>query len=246
MLSVINPHFTQFADFVKSIHYQFDKGGAVIFKQRNELRVFDVQGEPLNVKRFRAPHLFNRIIYTFFRKTKAQCSYQNALRLKELGIETPEPAAFILTKRNGLLSYSYYVSRQVAYNRNMYEFGEGGIEGREHILEAFVDFTVKMHEKGIYHKDFSPGNILFKEEKGEVTFCLVDINRMRFRPVTVLQGSANLARLWGQKPFFDFIVRRYAEKRHADAEKCLKVALQARKNFWKRYTRRHPLPFTWD
>ena len=246
MKIVENPQQIQFSEFVKTIHRQFDKEGSVIYKSRNEIRVFEVNGTLLNVKKFRTPHLFNRIIYTFFRLPKAQRSFQYAIRLKEMGIETPEPVAYILTKRGGLLYYSYYISRQVDYNRTMYEFGEGGISGREHILESFAEFTATIHEKGVYHKDYSPGNILFKEENGEVKFCIVDINRMKFGSVPVSRGCANFARLWGQKPLFNLIAKKYAETRQSDVEECMKWVLAARKRFWTKFTKKRPLPFTSD
>ncbi len=240
---VINPQQIQFADFVQAIHRRFDKEGTVIFKNRNEIRVFEVNGISINVKRFHTPYLINRIIYTFLSRSKAKRSYQFALQLRDMGIDTPEPVAYICIKRGGLLDESYYISRQADYPRNMYEFGQGGIIGREHILEAFATLTASLHEKGIFHKDYSPGNILFKEENGAVSFCLVDINRMRFGPVSIRQGCANFARLWGQRPFFELVVRKYAEIRQADSTLCIQQALQARCKFWKRYTRKHPVPF---
>jgi len=246
MKIVENPQQKQFAGFIKTIHRQFDKGGALIHKRRNEVRVFEVNGTSINVKKFRAPRLFARVIYTFFRLPKAQRSFQYALKLKEKGIGTPEPVAYILMKRGGVLHESYYISRQSDYNRNMYEFGKGGVDGREHILEAFAEFTAGVHEKGVLHKDYSPGNILFKEENGAVKFSIVDINRMRFGTVSVSQGCSNFARLWGQQPVFEVVMRKYAEKRRADPAQCLKKALHARAKFWHRYARKRSLPFEWD
>ena len=243
MKIVKNMQHQPLAAFVETVHFQFEKTGTVIYKQRNEIRVLDVNGYAINVKRFKVPHLLNRIVYTFFRSSKAQRSYQYAFRLKDMGIETPEPVAYILTKRHGLLHYSYYISRQADYDRNLYEFGKGGIAGREYLLDAFAAFTAELHEKGVYHKDYSPGNILFKDENGEVGFCLVDLNRMRFGKVSVLRGCANFARLWGQKSFFEYVIRKYAQIRHADPEQCLKIALKERRKYWKRYARKRQLPF---
>ena len=243
MKIVIHPQLAQFSDFVKTVPWQFDKGGRVIYKKRNEIRVFDVQGCQLNVKRFQIPHLINRIVYSFFRPSKAERSYQYALRFRKMAIETPQPVAYILIKSGGFLYDSYFISLQADYNRTMYEFGEGGVKGRVHILESFAAFTAAIHEKGIFHKDYAPGNILFKEENGAVQFCLVDLNRMRFGAVSVRKGCANFARLWGQQPFFDVVVRKYAEIRGADPAACLKSVLQARKKFWKRYTRKYPWPY---
>ena len=243
MKIVSNPQLAQFSDFIQSVPVQFDKGGTVIYKDRNEIRVFDVNGSPLNVKRFKTPILFNRLIYTFFRPSKAKRSFQYALKLIEKGIETPQPVAYILIKKWGLLYDSYYISRHADYNRTFYEFGKGGVEGREHILNVFAVFTADLHEKGVLHKDYSPGNILFKEENGAVMFSLVDINRLRLGDVPVHKGCLNFVRLWGQQPFFEIVVRKYAEIRGADPEACLKSTLRARKKFWKRYARKRGMPF---
>ncbi len=246
MKIVENPQQSRFSDFVKSIHFQFDKGGTVIYKQRNEIRVFDVNGIPVNVKRFRVPGFLNRIVYSFFRPSKARRSFQYAMKLREKGIETPEPIAYILIKRGGLLYYSYYISKQVDYDHTLYEFGKGGISGREHILNAFAAFTARLHQKGVFHEDYSPGNILFKEKANEVEFCLVDINRIRFHNVSMHEGCSNFARLWGQEPFFRFVAKRYAEKRNFNPEECVKLVLSARERFWKKFTRKRPLPFMSD
>ena len=246
MKIVENIHQKQFSDFVKDIHLQFDKEGTIIFKKRNEIRVFDVGGVMLNVKRFHVPAFFNRIIYTFFRLSKAQRSYQNAVKVKEKGIETPEPVAYIITKRGGLLHYSYYISRQADHNRTMYEFGKGGIEGREHILDKFAEFTAYLHNTGVYHKDYSPGNILFKECDKGVEFCVVDINRMFFGDVSISLGCSNFARLWGQEPLFRLVAGKYAELKNIETEKCVKSVLAARSKFWKKFTSKRPLPFASD
>ena len=246
MKIVSNPQLKQYLEFANAIPLQFEKGGLVLQKKRNEIRIFEVNGAVLNVKRFKVPHMMNRIIYTFFRLSKAQRSFQYALKLKEMGIETPQPVAYILIKRWGLLHDSYYISMQVDYNPTMYEFGKGDVENRKHILEAFAIYTAGIHEKGIFHKDYSPGNILLKEDNGTITFCMVDINRMRFGDVSAMKGCANFARLWGTQPVFDIVVRKYAAIRGADPEKCLQYALQARKKYWRKYACKYTVPFALD
>jgi glycosyltransferase involved in cell wall biosynthesis len=235
-----------FDPFIQSIHSTFDRGGRTIYKQRNEIKVFEVNGVSLNVKRYKTPHFPNRLVYTFFRPTKAERAYRYALKLLEKGIDTPEPVACILTKRNGLIHSSYFISKQVDYEHTFYEFGSGGIAGREHVLTAFAGYTAGLHEAGVYHRDYSPGNILFRTGNDGVRFCLVDINRMQFGHVSVRKGCANFARLWGQEPMFRLLAKSYAEARGADAEQCVRWALDYRNQFWKQFTRKRPLPFPPD
>ena len=61
----------------------------MIYKGRNELKEFDVEGKKLIVKSYQLPHLLNRIIYNFFRASKAKRSYSYALMLRKLGIGSP-------------------------------------------------------------------------------------------------------------------------------------------------------------
>ena len=164
MASSIDVTLTPDADeplrrFVHSLPETFEQGGRVIYRQRNEIRVFDLpDGRQINVKRYRVPPLPLRFVYTFFRAPKAQRAYDYALRLRQAGIETPTPLACLIERQGGLLRRSYFVSEQVPHDRNFYEFGRGGIDGREDILRAFARFTARVHEAGFLHADYSPGN----------------------------------------------------------------------------------------
>jgi glycosyltransferase involved in cell wall biosynthesis/tRNA A-37 threonylcarbamoyl transferase component Bud32 len=243
----INPAYANLTDFVTSVPERFERNeGTVIYKGRNEIRVFEVDGEKINVKRYHKPFIINRIIYTFFRPSKARRAFVYARSLLAKGINTPEPIACIIINKTGLISDSYFISKHVDCERNMYEFGSGGIEGREHIIAALAVFTAKMHEQGILHRDYSPGNILFGIDNGEAEFCVVDINRMRFGKVSVSAGCRNFARLWGQKPFFELLASKYAEARGADSAYCVRTVLKARERFWRRYAMKRPLPFAFD
>ena len=114
------------------------------------------------------------------------------------------------------------------------------------IIAQFAALAARMHEQGILHRDFSPGNILFDQVEGKWRFSLVDTNRMYFGPVSVRRGCENFARLWGQTCFFELLALKYAEARGANAADCLKWMLSARKKFWLRYIRRHGRPFAID
>ena len=101
------------------------------------------------------------------------------MTLGKLGIGTPEPIAYIEERAGGLLRRRYYVCR----------YWEGDVVGGwEHkmsdsgaMLESLARFTLTLHQKGVYHKDFSQGNILYRRDKdGGFEFVLVDINRMLF------------------------------------------------------------------
>ena len=81
--------------------------------------------------------------------------------------------------QSGLLSHSYYIC--------CYDGGEtvrslmdGKVEGNEDKLSAFARYTAALHQAGILHLDYSPGNILIHQnDADEYSFSLVDVNRMQ-------------------------------------------------------------------
>lgn len=105
--------------------------------------------------------------------------------------------------------------------------------------------AAKMHTAGILHKDFSPGNLLWRQDPVtlDVDFCLVDINRMRFGKVSVKQGAENFARLWGQPEMFRLMADEYARLRGADPVQTLKWMSDARNRFWGRFSKRHHVKY---
>ncbi|MDR0538730.1 MAG: lipopolysaccharide kinase InaA family protein [Tannerellaceae bacterium] len=247
MIKIIHPDFELLeGDLLCAIgRFDDDDAGVVVYKARNTIKVFDIFHRAVNIKRYRRPALFNRFVYTFIRKPKALRAYINSCRLLSRGFPTPRPIACIVRKRRGLIDLSYYISEQQSFSRNMYEFGSGGLVGREEIVRAFTRFTAALHEAGITHLDYSPGNILFEIIDGSPAFCLVDTNRMSIRSgaVGIRSGCANFARLWGQDEMFEFIAREYAEARCADVNDCRRWVFRYRRAFWNRYAKKHKVPF---
>jgi len=242
----INPAYKQFSSFVENAPEFFDKEGVTIYKSRNEIKVFEVNGIKLNVKQYKIPFFLNRIIYTFFRQSKARRAYDYAFRLLSLHFETPDPVAYIIIKKSGLIYRSYFISLQSSYSHTMYEFGEGPIVGREKIITDLARYTAKMHSAGIIHCDYSPGNILFEFAEDETKFSLVDINRMKFdQQISVKRGCKNFARLWGKEDFFNLIAEEYAKERNVDEGFCRHWVFHYRKKFWDLYAKRHEVPFDW-
>jgi hypothetical protein len=94
----------------KTIREIFSDNDHSIHKARNELKIIEQGGIKTVVKSFKIPHLLNRIVYTFFRKSKAYKSYHNALYLKELGVSTPPPIALIEFFSLTLLADSFFFS----------------------------------------------------------------------------------------------------------------------------------------
>lgn len=232
---VIAPKHEKYQEFVEGLDEFFHNEGTTIYQERNEIKTFVLDnGVTLNAKRFRVPNPINRFVYATFRKPKAVRAFQNALHLRDLGINTPEPVGYIIYSSPLCIRHSYLVTFQSPLSRTMYEFGDSDLEGREGIVRAFARFTADLHRKGVYHRDFSPGNILFDEvAPGQYSFCLVDINRVSFLPVSLEAGCRNLCRLWGREEFFSILADEYAMAMNADKGTVKRLIFKYHKRFWK-------------
>lgn len=246
MKIILNPAFESLRAFVESIPQIFEKEGRTIYEGRNEIKVFQVNGMEVNVKRYRVPILLNRVVYSFFRKTKGIRAFSYPLQILNKGFETPEPIAYIEIKKCGLIHHSFFISMQSPYAHTFYEFGNATAEQYEEIAKAFASYTAKLHDAQIYHKDYSPGNILFDKIDGEYHFSLVDINRMSFGEVSMQKGCANFARLWGSTGFFELLATEYAKARGLDTKECIRLVLDARRKFWIKFRKKHVVKFNLD
>ena len=177
----VNTASEHLRDFAERLPELFDREGEVLHAGRNTIKAFEAEGERLVVKRFKRPNLLRAVIYTFFRRSKARRSYEHAVRLRALGVDSPEPVAWSEYRRRGLLCDSYYVSRRSDYTPLSQTTARFPAAGTLPVLEAFARFAVQLHEKGIEHRDFNHGNILWdRTPAGAYRFQLIDINRMHF------------------------------------------------------------------
>ena len=164
------------ADFMQTLPGFFTGGGTIIHNARNQIRVFDVNGRKINVKKFCIPPIVNRILYSLgWRTPKAVSTYKNAQEILKRGFHTPAPYGYRIERKGGLLNFSYFVSEQ---QDNMRPIRDGGNDPA--LITAVAEYTAALHAKGLFHRDYTPGNILYRVENGKYYFSLVDINRFRF------------------------------------------------------------------
>ncbi|WP_457743401.1 hypothetical protein [Sulfurimonas sp.] len=221
----LNPPFkNEFQDFLLNIQNYFQQNNNSIHKARNELKVLAYKNSEIVVKSFKVPNLIRRIYYTFFRDTKAKKSYDNSIKI---GAFTPDPIGYIEFFSTGLLDESYFVAKKFSYDFTIKEpIVNKELSDRDVIFKAFASFTYELHQNNIYHKDYSPGNILIKKEKDDYIFKIVDINRMEFKPLSLDERLKNFAKLWLLDEDLTTIITKYAELIDEDKETCITIALR--------------------
>lgn len=231
MKIIINPKYQRLHEFIESVPQCFQNSGTSIYEGRNQLKEYDVKGIKLVVKSYKKPILINRFIYSYIRPSKARRAYEYGLKVVEKGFDTPCPVAYVEVKNVGFLTQSYFISLKCDYTRLMREFCDGVPEGKEDILLAFARFTAEMHNAGIYHKDYSAGNILFEKDAKGIRFSIVDINRMKFGFVDEETGYENFYRLWFKDEAFRIVGKEYGKARGYDPEKAMERVLYYKNKF---------------
>ena len=228
----------EYVKLLTNIREYFKDSTNSIHKARNEIKILDYENQKLVVKAFKVPNFINKIVYTFFRGTKAKKSYENSLRISNF---VPQAIGYIEFRKFGLLSDSYFISEQFEYDFTIREVILGAdFKNRENIFREFAKFTYLLHEEGILHKDYSPGNILIKQSENSYELKIVDINRMEFKDLNRDERLKNFSQLWVQDSDLKIIIDEYSKLIDEDSQTCLETAIhysqkhKDRKNFKKR------------
>lgn len=234
----LNKSYGKFQDFLINIKEYFEANNETIHKARNELKIINHNGIDTVVKAFKVPNSINKIAYTYLRDSKAKKSYEYSM---QIGRFTPTPIGYIEFYEKNLLSQSYFVSEKFEYDFTIREpLLQKDFTNQENIFKQFARFTFDLHESGILHKDYSPGNILIKQNQDEYIFKIVDINRMEFKKLNLEERLKNFSQLWALDQYLTIIIKEYAALVKEDEPKCLDIALKYsqkhkdKKNFKKR------------
>ncbi|MEH6536574.1 MAG: Kdo domain containing protein [Psychroserpens sp.] len=239
----IHENYKQHDAFLDDIIINYDTKGEDFGNQdRNSLKLFKLEEKTLNVKSFRIPNLINQIAYRFFRKSKAQRSFEYGKWLQSLDIGTPQPVAYYEFKTWFLFKKSYYISEQLDCDLTYRELTtDFEYPNHEEILRAFTRFTFSLHEKKVHFLDHSPGNTLIKKVGDVYEFYLVDLNRMEFKPLDFDTRIKNFAKLTTHKWMVEMMSEEYAKCSGANYEEVFHLMWTYTEEFQNRYHRKKRL-----
>jgi hypothetical protein len=235
----------KFKDLQERIVFLIDhfliEGKILVNGQRNIIKLFEFEEITLSIKSFKKPNLINKIVYRYFRKSKARRSFEFASKLMEMQIGTPQPVAFFENYDFIGLKDSYYVCEHL---ENVFEFREivqnEAFENRDFIIRKFAQFTFEMHEKGIEFLDHSPGNTLIRKNNDvSYSFFLVDLNRMQFHETMNFQTRMkNLSKITHKKDMIAVMSNEYAKLSGDDENTVFETMWKLTSDFQYRFHRK--------
>lgn len=213
---------------------------------RNVIKLFQLDAATINIKSFKIPNLINKVVYHYFRRSKAERSYSFALQLLEKGIGTPHPIAYAEQFAFlGLLNKSYYVSEHLVTELTFRELVDNSdYPDSENILRQFIHFCFELHEKGVEFLDHSPGNTLIKKvSEDKYAFYLVDLNRMKFHtaPMSFETRIANMRRLTHITEMALIMSDEYAKLYQKDYETVKNALLASISDFHRKLQRKRKI-----
>lgn len=203
----INPAYCRLEPSVRQALLGFDHMGALVYDKRNQVRIMDIGGIKVAVKRFRR----RPFIVSLFRKSKAAKAYDVAQRLVGEGIGTPDPIAC----QSGRFSSSSEFFLSVAVDAvSAAELLRHRDFDRD-LAAELARFIRSLHVKGIWHKDLNLSNILVDNALSyPEKFILIDNNRTAFtkpsQSPSLNKVVANLMRVTHRRDLQKCLLENYA------------------------------------
>lgn len=240
----IDSAYSHMREFVTSLPQQFDNAeGVVLHKGRNIVKQFTVGEEYVIVKRFKRPNFPQRIVYTFFRPSKAQRAYEYAKLFAAKGIATPRGIAYMEVKHGSLFADGYFVS-EPDFAPSLGELMRNDIETLMSLTDKLARFLAELHNKGILHGDLNISNILVHHSDDLHPFSLIDTNRTKFKKnPDYADCTQNLMRLTHNRSILEAVVKAYADLRKWDATKTFTDVCELQDRFDRRKRCLHRITF---
>lgn len=226
-----NRSWSRFINFFRSEkivgEYSDWEEGTIIYAKRNTLRSHN----GYITKQFAIPPLWRGIIYGLFSPSKAKRSYEYAKRLGDL---TPTPIAYREIRYCGVLRQSCYVCKE---SECKYTFNDlihnKSFPNREVILQSIGRFTAELYQRGIYHQDYSGGNILFNEDGSKIE--VIDLNRIKlYKKLPIKRGLQLFERLNIDKEALSILGASFAEALGKDKDFVINYIITHR---WKKHVK---------
>jgi len=115
--------------------------------------------------------------------SKAARAWRGALALRQRGLDTASPVAYLEKRKAGFVERAYFLTEEVGAAQEIRPlFRILPPSEIRPLLSGLAAHLSLCHDRGILHRDLSDGNVLVeKTEDGRFRFFLLDTNRIRLR-----------------------------------------------------------------
>jgi len=207
--------------YCEEILLMFNDSEEIIQAGRNTLKLIHLDEIPCVIKAFRIPKFPQNYSYGLVAKSKAQKSFNNASKLIELGFLSPKPIGYFEYTSMGKIINSYYLCEYESDIQTLDEMLAETPTLNSSLIKQFAEYSYRLHQKGVHHRDFNPKNILINTKANAYTFSLVDINRITwFEKLSLKQSMYSLARLPFNDEVKNELLNHYAKIAKVDLDQC--------------------------
>ena len=225
---IFSTGYSHYKDDIIEILKNFTSQGTLIGNaNRNTVKYFPIKDRKINFKSFKQPNSFNRMVYQYFRKSKARRSFEYAHVLLAKNFNTPQPIAFLENHTFLGLSSSFYISEHLGDTFTLRDvLGNPDFKEREKIIKTYTLLMFELHESGIEFIDNSSANFLIRKTDDAYTFFMVDLNRMNFHKELVLSKRLqNFSRLTNDIGIIEIISAEYGLLVGISKEYCYRAII---------------------
>lgn len=205
-------------DLFNNLDTIFSNTGTTIQSHRNTIKKVKFDNRLFAIKSFKIPHFLQRIVYANLRKSKAQRSFENSLKLINAGVHSPKPIGYLIKKKNLQVFQSFYVCEFHKYDFNFVSVFQD-FNTNLKLIEDFLKTVILMHNNNIYHHDLTPGNILVNTSSSN-KFSIIDNNRMSFKNLNLKMRMESISKLTVDDLQRKEIARMYSELAGYNFEQC--------------------------
>ena len=216
----INQNEKNLGDFFNNLENIFYEKNLLLGSGRNTLKKIKFNERVFVIKSFKIPNIFQAIIYANIRKSKAERSYLNSMKLISAGLHSPKPIGYSVYRNKLKIFQSYYISEYHNYEHD-FRFLVNDFNSNIKIVEGFIKVIIKMHDSNIYHHDLTPGNILISP-KSKNFFSFVDNNRMSFKKMNLKMRMESISKLTNNIDQLNIFAELYAKNSLYHHDECIK------------------------
>ncbi len=133
------------------------------------------------------------------KRSRAMKAYRTACHLIAHNLATPLPLGVFEERQWGFVKYNVYATEAITDYLTLRQYRQAlpdGPEGMPEVLRLVADYTRRMHDSGLWHRDTVLANFLLSGAPGKRCLYLVDLNRAYRLPfLLTLMRVVDIARM---------------------------------------------------